>query len=283
MMDVATNTCYVYRHIRLDKNEPFYVGIGSDKYYYRAYQSKPKTRSQYWNKIAAKTDYEVEIIMDGLSWEEAIKKEIEFISLYGRLNTKTGILCNLTDGGEGSKGYVPTKETLEKRKLIVRTPFSKETLKKNAISHWKKVVQLDKDYNIVKIWDSVQSTKEGGFYSPKIGRCCNYNVRQHKGYFWKFLCNLYDNKSYVPIKSTKPRKPKPKGMKHTEEAKLKNKIAHAIPIIQMTREGEFIKEWLCAYDAGRELFGGTGFSKINDCCRGTRKTHKNFTWKYKNI
>ena len=27
---------YVYRHIRLDKNEPFYIGIGSDKTYKRA-------------------------------------------------------------------------------------------------------------------------------------------------------------------------------------------------------------------------------------------------------
>ena len=27
---------YVYRHIRLDKNEPFYIGIGSDKEYKRA-------------------------------------------------------------------------------------------------------------------------------------------------------------------------------------------------------------------------------------------------------
>jgi hypothetical protein len=28
---------YLYRHIRLDKNEPFYIGIGSDKQYKRAY------------------------------------------------------------------------------------------------------------------------------------------------------------------------------------------------------------------------------------------------------
>ena len=283
MGNVATNTCYVYRHIRLDKNEPFYVGVGSDKYFKRAYQNKPKARNQYWHKIAAKTDYEVEIIMDGLSWEEALKKEIEFIALYGRVNTKTGILCNLTDGGEGNKGYVPTEETLEKQRKVVRPPLSKDALKKIAKANFKKVVQLDKDNNVIKVWDSVKSTKEEGFYPPKVGWCCNYRVKQHKGYFWKFLCNLHDNKSYIPIKSDKPRKPKPKGMRHTEEAKLKNKLAHAIPIVQMTREGEFVKEWICAYDAARELFGGTGHSKINDCCRGTRKTHKNFTWKYKNI
>jgi hypothetical protein len=91
---------------------------------------------------------------------------------------------------------------------------------------------------------------------------------------------LYDGKKYVLVK--KERKPRPTGIKHTEESKLKNKLAHAKPIIQMTRQGEFIREWICAYDASRELFGGTGNSKINDCCRGIRKTHKNYTWKFKN-
>lgn len=281
MGGVATNTCYVYRHIRLDKNEPFYVGIGSDKYYYRAYQDKPKTRNKYWNRIAAKTDYEVEIIMDGLSWEEALKKEIEFISLYGRVNVNTGILCNLTDGGEGNKGYVPTKETLEKQKKAIRPPLSKEAVDKAAKANWKKVVQLDKDNNVIKVWDSLKSTKEGGFFFPKIGLCCRYKAKQHKGFLWKYFDNLHDGKKYV-LKPCEKRKPRPLGIKHTEASKLKNKIAHSIPIIQMTRQGEFIREWDSTIDAARELDFKSP-SKIIECCKGKRKTHKNFTWKYKNI
>lgn len=281
MGSVATNTCYVYRHIRLDKNEPFYVGIGSDKYYYRAYQDKPKTRNKYWNRIAAKTDYEVEIIMDGLSWDEALKKEIEFISLYGRVNVNTGILCNLTDGGEGSKGLVISEETREKQKRAIRPPQTREQIEKAARGNWKKVAQLDMNSNVVKVWDSLKSVKEGGFGCIKVRMCCAYKKPQYKGFKWKYLDNLHDGKKYVLVK--KQPKTRPKGMKHTEEAKLKNKLAHAIPVIQMTREGQFVKEWLCAYDAARELFGGTGQSKIGDCCRGIRKTHKNFTWKFKNI
>lgn len=30
---------YLYRHIRLDKNEPFYIGIGSDSNYNRDLQN----------------------------------------------------------------------------------------------------------------------------------------------------------------------------------------------------------------------------------------------------
>ena len=73
---------YLYRHIRLDKNEPFYIGIGSDNVYKRA--NDKKGRNKIWYDIAAKTDYEVEILFDNISWDNACKKEIEFISLYGK-------------------------------------------------------------------------------------------------------------------------------------------------------------------------------------------------------
>jgi hypothetical protein len=40
---------YVYRHIRLDKNEPFYIGIGKDDYssFKRAYHTGNK-RNKIW-------------------------------------------------------------------------------------------------------------------------------------------------------------------------------------------------------------------------------------------
>ena len=41
---------FVYRHIRLDKNEPFYIGIG--KKIYRAYSMKG--RNKYWLRIINK-------------------------------------------------------------------------------------------------------------------------------------------------------------------------------------------------------------------------------------
>ena len=99
---------YLYRHIRLDKNEPFYVGIGSDDSYNRA--KNKVSRSNYWKNIVSKTDYRVDIVLDGLSWEEACEKEIEFVKIYGRANLSKGSLCNLTDGGEGSKGAVRSTE-----------------------------------------------------------------------------------------------------------------------------------------------------------------------------
>lgn len=91
----------LYRHIRLDKNIPFYIGIG--KTYKRAYTKKG--RNEIWNKIVSKTNYEIEILFNDLTWQQACEKEKEFIKLYGRIDLKNGILSNRTDGGDGNQNF----------------------------------------------------------------------------------------------------------------------------------------------------------------------------------
>ena len=97
----------VYRHIRLDKNEPFYIGIGAETK--RAYTIHKRTK--YWTNVS-KQGYEVDILFDDIPYEDAKLKEKEFIKLYGRIDLGTGTLVNLTDGGDGSVGYKHTKEGL---------------------------------------------------------------------------------------------------------------------------------------------------------------------------
>lgn len=115
---------YIYRHIRHDKNEPFYIGKGTKadncvthKVVYRRAYSK-LDRNYIWKGITNRTDYTVEIIYETDSRKEIDKKEIEFIQLYGRIDKGTGTLCNLTDGGDGQ--YNVSDEALrrgvEKRK-----------------------------------------------------------------------------------------------------------------------------------------------------------------------
>jgi hypothetical protein len=92
---------YVYRHIRLDKNEPFYIGIGSDtEGKYKRAKSK-RDRNNHWHNIIACTNYKVQIMLDELTWGEACEKEIELIAFYGRRDLNLGTLVNMTDGGEG--------------------------------------------------------------------------------------------------------------------------------------------------------------------------------------
>jgi hypothetical protein len=110
---------YLYRHIRLDTGEPFYIGIGTkntlDKnsatisvIYRRAFSKND--RSCFWKRVVAKTNYEVEILLESDDYEFIKQKEVEFIALYGRRNLEQGLLTNLTDGGGGSVGYVYSEE-----------------------------------------------------------------------------------------------------------------------------------------------------------------------------
>lgn len=128
----------VYRHIRLDKNEPFYIGIGKTER--RA--NSVKNRNKYWNNIVSKTDYEVEILFDDLTWEEACKKEMEFIKLYGRYDLGNGCLVNMTDGGDGKLGSYHNEETKKRiaefqrgNKWNLNRKAKEETKLKMSISH----------------------------------------------------------------------------------------------------------------------------------------------------
>lgn len=111
------NLHYVYRHVRLDTNQPFYIGIGSGVDYKRAHSKK--NRNKYWLNITKSIEYRIDILLDNLSFFEACLKEKEFIALYGRLDK--GLLCNMTDGGEGL--FNPTEEI--RKKLSVSKQGSK--------------------------------------------------------------------------------------------------------------------------------------------------------------
>jgi hypothetical protein len=107
----------VYRHIRKDKNVPFYIGIG--KNIKRAYEKNKKRRSKFWINITNKTDYDVEILFENISCDFAKEKEKEFIKLYGRIDNNTGSLCNMTDGGDGVLNQYQSEKTRKKRALSI--------------------------------------------------------------------------------------------------------------------------------------------------------------------
>jgi hypothetical protein len=120
---------YVYRHIRLDKNQPFYIGIGkSDSDFNRAYSYK--NRNVYWNNIVNFTEHRVEIMLQDITWEEACEKEIEFINLYKK-NTENGTLCNIADGGRG--GYLGDKVNEKRKQSLIGHKVAKETRDKISL------------------------------------------------------------------------------------------------------------------------------------------------------
>lgn len=124
----------VYRHRRLDNHEVFYVGIGKTKK--RAYSNG--SRNTYWKNIVSKHGYNIEILAEGLSWEDACELECFLIEEYGRKDLGTGQLVNMTDGGDGVKGHSPEAIKKIKATHIGRVQSKEEIAKRVASNTGKK-------------------------------------------------------------------------------------------------------------------------------------------------
>ena len=69
-----------------------------------------------------------------------------------------------------------------------------------------------------------------------------------------------------------------KTRKKISKAKIGNHCKPTKPIIQYSKECEFIKEWTSAKEASRVL--GINKSHIAACCKGKRKSSGGYIWKY---
>jgi hypothetical protein len=201
-----SNYC-VYRHRRLDNNEIFYVGIGNEK---RPYSKE--VRNNLWNKVINKTNYTIEVLYTNLNKTDAIDLEMLLISEYGRKDLNTGVLANLTDGGEGLSNYKMSEST--KLKLGVYNKREKSKRKKD-------VYQYDLNNNFIKKWNCIKSAEESYNNNPNaknIVACCNNKQSTAYGYIWKhspsnkskplskkrkegiLIIDNFNNKKFISIK-----------------------------------------------------------------------------------
>ena len=114
------NNYYTYAYLREDRT-PYYIGKGSRKRY--QYRSKkdiqpPKDKSK------------IIFLKQNLTEEEAFKHEIYMIFVFGRKDLGTGILRNLTFGGDGISGYVHSEETRKKISKSTKEAMKSEKIRK---------------------------------------------------------------------------------------------------------------------------------------------------------
>ena len=113
---------YEYSHLKF-KYEPFYVGAGhANRYQYHVMEQRYRNAKRTFkyrkisNILKEGLSPEVVLLKEQLTWSEATELEIETIRIIGRESTKNGPLTNLTDGGDGTVGVIPGKQTRLKLK-----------------------------------------------------------------------------------------------------------------------------------------------------------------------
>jgi len=222
---------YLYRHIRLDKNEPFYIGIGTQKInrcktnkciFERAYSKY--NRNSIWNNIIKKTKYDIEIIYFSNDRMYIGEKEKEFIKLYGRINLGTGTLANLTDGGELTYEEYNT--------------YNKQLEKNSSAS---KCLQYDLEGNFIREWDCIKCIE--GFNTDKIKDCSLRNKNKN------YQSDIYrTSQNYIWLKYVNNYSLKIKPLPFTNNSILRSEI-----IIQTDLNGNIIEIYNGQYKCAKKL------------------------------
>jgi len=120
---------YVYMYLRSKDSEhgpklsPYYVGKGTGwRVFHKNRCSAPPPRDKSY----------IVFVQEGMTEQEAFALEQYCITLYGRIDLGTGILRNLTNGGEGISGFTQSEETRKKISESNRKAYESEELRKHT-------------------------------------------------------------------------------------------------------------------------------------------------------
>lgn len=223
---------YVYQHIREDSNTIFYIGIGeNDKNNFKRAYSK-YDRNKYWRNITNKISWKVEILHKNLTWEQACALEINYIQKYGRVDLQTGLLCNMTDGGNGGRKLIFTEEMKIKQrqakscKIIFGLSPEGEIKEFPSVNNAAQTLKIHKNnilaclkgkYNFIKGWKfsntkqftltvAKRKTNTSGFTGIiKIGNKFRVSLTINKKYYqtklYKSLQEAIEKRNSILIKN----------------------------------------------------------------------------------
>lgn len=229
---------YVYSHIKKVDGTCFYIGKGKGT---RAFSKS--SRNQHWHRVVAKYDYEVVLIAENLTEDEALLLEEQYISQIGLQN-----LTNQSTGGKKNSGWKHQEST-------------KERISKSSIQ-----ASIKKDKSFYQTEEHKAKCKAG------------YNKERSKDHYkdptylekFRAACKARDYSSM----RTEEHRSKIRAQKLGKSNLKKRK-----PVEQYTLSGVFVVEWSGGVEASKIL--NIPPSSINGCLKQRQKSAGGFLWKYK--
>lgn len=309
MLDANDKKYCVYMHVNVH-NDKKYIGMTGQtieerwrsngaNYLYKNADGKYKNPA-FANALNKYSDWDNDwqhiVVSDGLTKDEAEQLEIELITLYKTncckyFNPTFGYNC--TDGGEGGRGREWTDESRQKlsrsltghptsdetkekiSKANTGKRHSEESRRKNSEAHKGKNAGEDHylwgKHHSEDVRQKISETKTGSKHSmetrvkmsethkerlsdpknhPNYGRHLTEEHRRHIG-----EANI--------------------GRKMSDETKQKISDAQSMPVVQLSKNGEFISIFSSIINAEHI----TGVSHhISDCCYHKRRTCGGYQW-----
>lgn len=255
-----------------------------------------------WKRVLKKRPKELikeEYIKTCYSQEELDESEKYYTKLFKTLYPNG---YNLTEGGEGCKASEETRKKISE-KIKEKYLYDEDYRRKISEAHKNISDDVRRKYS-----EARKKLYSSGEKHPMLGRQHSEESKKKMSDSHKFKPSPNKGKPMSEeqkrkISESHKGKPSPnKGKPMSEEQKkklsnvLKGKmIGEKNPfygkhhsdetlkkiskrVLQLTPDGELVKEWLSTKECGRN-----GFSQghVAACCRGERKSHKGFLWQYK--
>lgn len=274
-----------------------YIGVTCQKPEYRWISdgSGYKEQPVMWRAIQKYgfENFEHEILMDGLTEEEAIAQEIALIAEYRTKERELGY--NQTNGGNGVRGYTLTEA--QRAKLSDRLmghPVSDETRAKLSLAM--KQIPIPQH---VREAQRLAATGRKQTQATKDKRNAKLRgMKRSKEYRETFSQSRLgeNNPNYgkkQSAESNAKRSAAMIGFKHSEEAKEKIRVAmignnngkkktgrtyHQKDVSCFDSHGNMIATYESATEAAKQIGGFQ--SNISKCCHGKLGTYKGYIWKF---